>query len=69
MTIAIGTPEGEHRYSPSEVVATEVVPVIGRPDPNKMGIMYSTSETRRRSVAVCALHRISPSETASGLRG
>jgi IS1 family transposase len=30
------TPEGEHRYSPSEVVATEVVPVLGRPDPNKI---------------------------------
>ena len=25
-------PEGEHRYSPPEVVATEVVPVLGNPD-------------------------------------
>jgi hypothetical protein len=30
------SPEGEHRYPPSEVVATEVVPFIGRPDPNKI---------------------------------
>lgn len=29
-------PEGERRYSPAEVVSTEVVPVIGRPDPNKI---------------------------------
>jgi hypothetical protein len=27
------TPEGERRYSPTEVVSTEVVPVIGQPDP------------------------------------
>ena len=27
--------EGEHRYSPSEVVSTEVVPVIGRPTPTR----------------------------------
>ena len=26
------TPEGERRYSPAEVVDTEVVPVIGNPD-------------------------------------
>ena len=26
------TPEGERRYSPAEVVSTEVVPVIGNPD-------------------------------------
>ena len=30
------TPQGEHRYSPAEVVATEVVPVVGRPDPMKI---------------------------------
>ena len=29
------TPEGERRYSPADVVSTEVVPVTGQPDPNK----------------------------------
>jgi transposase-like protein/IS1 family transposase len=29
-------PEGERRYSPAEVVSTEVVPVIGQPDPAKI---------------------------------
>jgi IS1 family transposase len=30
------TPEGERRYSPAEVVSTEVVPVIGNPDPERI---------------------------------
>ncbi len=30
------TPEGERRCSPAEVVSTEVVPVMGQPDPNKI---------------------------------
>jgi transposase-like protein/IS1 family transposase len=29
-------PEGERRYSPAEIVSTEVVPVIGNPDPNRI---------------------------------
>lgn len=29
-------PEGERRYSPAEVVSTEVVPVMGRPDPERI---------------------------------
>jgi transposase-like protein/IS1 family transposase len=28
--------EGEHRYSPADVVSTEVVPVFGRPDPERI---------------------------------
>ena len=28
--------EGEERYSPAEVAKTEVVPVIGRPDPKRI---------------------------------
>lgn len=28
--------EGEARYSPAEIASTEVVPVIGRPDPNRI---------------------------------
>ncbi len=28
--------EGEHRYSPAHVVATEVVPVLGTPDPDRI---------------------------------
>lgn len=30
------SPEGEHRYSPADVVSTEVVPVFGRPDPERI---------------------------------
>jgi len=30
------SPEGEHRYSPADVVNTEVVPVFGRPDPERI---------------------------------
>jgi transposase-like protein/IS1 family transposase len=30
------TPEGERRYSPAEVVDTEVVPVIGNPEPKRI---------------------------------
>ncbi len=29
-------PGGEHRYSPADVVATEVVPVLGHPDPARI---------------------------------
>jgi transposase-like protein/IS1 family transposase len=42
------SPEGEHRYSPSEVVSTEVVPVIGRPDPNKI----CTSHVERQNLSM-----------------
>jgi transposase-like protein/IS1 family transposase len=30
------TPEGERKYSPAEVVSTEVVPVLGNPDPRRV---------------------------------
>jgi IS1 family transposase len=30
------TPEGEPKYSPAEVVSTEVVPVLGDPDPRRV---------------------------------
>src|ERR1700728_2488065 len=30
------TPEGERKYSPAEVVDTEVVPVMGNPDPRRI---------------------------------
>ena len=30
------TPEGERKYSPAEVVSTEVVPVLGDPDPKRV---------------------------------
>jgi IS1 family transposase len=42
------SPEGEHRYSPSEVVATEVVPVIGCPDPSKI----CTSHVERQNLTM-----------------
>jgi hypothetical protein len=30
------TPEGERRYSPAEVVSTEIVPAVGNPDPKRV---------------------------------
>jgi IS1 family transposase/transposase-like protein len=41
-------PEGERRYSPAEVVSTEVVPVIGRPDPDKI----CTSHVERQNLSI-----------------
>jgi transposase-like protein/IS1 family transposase len=41
-------PEGEHRYSPAEVVATEVVPCVGRPDPERI----CTSHVERQNLSV-----------------
>ena len=38
-------PEGEHRYSPADVVSTEVVPVIGRPDPERICTSMSSART------------------------
>jgi transposase-like protein/IS1 family transposase len=40
--------EGEHRYSPADVVSTEVVPVIGRPDPDKI----CTSHVERQNLTM-----------------
>ncbi len=42
------TPEGEHRYSPAEVVSTEVVPVMGDPDPKKI----CTSHIERQNLTM-----------------
>jgi IS1 family transposase len=42
------SPEGEHRYSPSEVISTEVVPVIGRPDPKRI----CTSHVERQNLTM-----------------
>ena len=41
-------PEGERRYSPAEVVSTEVVPVIGQPDPDKI----CTSHVERQNLTM-----------------
>ncbi len=30
------TPEGERKYSPAEVVSTEVIPIMGDPDPSRV---------------------------------
>ena len=44
-----GTPrEGEQRYSPAEVIATEVVPVSGNPDPAKI----CTSHVERQNLTL-----------------
>jgi IS1 family transposase len=42
------TPEGEHRYSPAEVVSTEVVPVAGDPDPKNI----CTSHIERQNLTM-----------------
>ncbi len=42
------TPEGERRYSPAEVVSTEVVPVIGNPDPKRV----CTSHVERQNLTI-----------------
>ena len=42
------TPEGERRYSPAEVVNTEVVPVCGQPDPKRI----CTSHIERQNLSV-----------------
>jgi transposase-like protein/IS1 family transposase len=42
------TPEGERRYSPAEVVSTEVVPVIGNPDHKRI----CTSHVERQNLTM-----------------
>jgi IS1 family transposase/transposase-like protein len=42
------TPEGERRYSPAEVVSTEVVPVCGQPDPARI----CTSHVERQNLSM-----------------
>jgi IS1 family transposase len=42
------TPEGERRYSPAEVVSTEVVPVCGNPDPQRI----CTSHVERSNLSL-----------------
>jgi transposase-like protein/IS1 family transposase len=44
-----GTPrEGEQRYSPGEVIRTEVVPVMGNPDPKRI----CTSHVERQNLTI-----------------
>lgn len=42
------TPEGERRYSPAEVVSTEVVPVVGEPKPERI----CTSHVERQNLTM-----------------
>ncbi len=42
------TPEGERRYSPAEVVSTEVIPVIGNPNPARV----CTSHVERQNLTM-----------------
>lgn len=42
------TPEGERRYSPAEVVSSEVVPVYGEPDPERI----CTSHVERQNLTM-----------------
>ena len=41
-------PEGEHRYSPADVVSTEVVPCVGQPDPERI----CTSHVERQNLSI-----------------
>ena len=41
-------PEGERKYSPAEVVSTEVVPVLGNPDPKRI----CTSHIERQNLTM-----------------
>ena len=45
-------PEGERKYSPAEVASTEVVPVMGRPDPERIctSIVERSNLSTRMSV-------------------
>src|SRR5258705_6606444 len=47
-SIAAAPSEGEARYSPAEVASTEVVPVMGRPDPERI----CTSIVERQNLSV-----------------
>ena len=40
--------EGETKYSPAEVVSTEVIPVLGNPDPNRI----CTSHLERQNLSM-----------------
>ena len=40
------TPEGERRYAPAKVVSTEVVPVCGQPDPERIWTSRMTRQLR-----------------------
>jgi IS1 family transposase len=42
------TPEGERKYSPAEVVSTEVVPVLGNPEPKRI----CTSHVERQNLTM-----------------
>jgi len=46
------TPEGERKYSPAEVASTEVVPVMGNPDPDRVctSIVERSNLSTRMSV-------------------
>src|SRR5258708_1302021 len=42
------TPEGERKYSPAEVASTEVIPIMGNPDPARI----CTSIVERSNLSV-----------------
>ena len=42
------SPEGEHRYSPADVVSTEVVPALGNPDLSRI----CTSHVERQNLTM-----------------
>lgn len=42
------TPEGERRYSPADIVSMEVVPCVGRPDPDRI----CTSHIERQNLSI-----------------
>src|SRR5258707_14417561 len=65
-----GPPEGDRRYSPAEVVSTEVVPIAGSPDPQRICTSpRDGSRDCRSGVGTKGTPRVNPDSKGSPNRG